>query len=277
VTRWATQGVKTFSVNARSDNWVDETDSVSITVDGTAPVGPSALASTTHTAGVLSCNTTVGMQWTAATDALSGLLGYIGVWNTTAVFDPTGATNISSAATTFSQNIGSSTSPRYFHLRAVDRSGNYGTTQHFGPVLADAIPVAIYCTGKTNSLGCVPDVGTNGVAPSKSAGNFTVTCSNVINNKVGHVFWGYTQAAVPFQGGTKCIAAPTRRTPNQNSGGSTSGSDCTGTFVFTFDTAYMNANGINVGDTIHAQWWMRDPGASFTTGLSNAVRFTVCN
>ena len=30
------------------------------------------------------------------------------------------------------------------------------------------------------------------------------------------------------------------------------------------------------GDTLYAQWWMRDPVATSTTGLSNGLRFTVC-
>jgi hypothetical protein len=38
----------------------------------------------------------------------------------------------------------------------------------------------------------------------------------------------------------------------------------------------MTQNGIDPGDTLFAQWWMRDPGAASTTGLSNAIRFTVC-
>jgi hypothetical protein len=38
----------------------------------------------------------------------------------------------------------------------------------------------------------------------------------------------------------------------------------------------MNAVGITPGQTIYCQWWMRDPGSPSTTGLSNGVRFTVC-
>ncbi|MCC7013345.1 MAG: S8 family serine peptidase [Planctomycetes bacterium] len=375
-TRWATEGVKTWSVEARSDTWVDETQQVQITVDGTqpslptgvhstthtpnvwsnvttiqfawtpsvdnlsglagysarvqtaatlpiptqnlgpisttaaavtsgswylnlrpvdncgnwhsawaftgpfkidatAPSGPTSLVSSTHTAGVLSCAPTVSVNWSAASDALSGLAGYVGIVDTNPTTDPTGTLNIAAGATSYSANLGFSPNARYLHLRAQDNAGNWSTTAHFGPLLIQASQVSTYCTGKTNSLGCVPAMGWTG-STSKSANNFTVVCSSAISQKNGIVFWGQGQIAGPFQGGTLCVQAPTVRTPIQSSGGSAAGNDCSGSYAFTFDTAYMNAWGIDPGDTLYAQCWMRDPAASFTTGLSNAVRFTVC-
>jgi hypothetical protein len=381
VTRWATEGVKNWSVQARSDNWVDETDAVNITVDGTAPglppglvstshvlgawsndntidfdwnpssdnlsgidgygvswgtapgvfvanskdteesqtsyttfslsdniawyfavkaadncgnwtagtsevgpyridtvlpLGPSGLTSLTHPVGTQQCSTTVTVNWTAASDAASGLSGYVGVWDTSPGTIPGGATNIGPASTSHVANIGSSASARYFHLRARDNAGNYGTTQHYGPVFANAASVVIYCTGKTNSLGCVPAIGTNGAQPDKSAGTFTVTCTNVLNQKSGLLFWGYGPSSSPFEGGTKCVVSPVRRTSSQNSGGLPSGNSCTGSYAFTWTTLYMNTVGVIPGDTIYCQWWMRDPASASTTGLSNGVRFTVC-
>jgi hypothetical protein len=379
-TRWATEGQKVWSVNARSDNWVDEWDSVTIYVDGTpppvptnltstthtpgvwsnnpnisfswsqpadnisgmagyswsltnglatlpdtvmdigvvgnlsttlpgtqgifafnlrpvdqsgnwqtnltytgfypfetiAPLGPSGLDSLSHDVGVQSCVTTVGVQWSPASDADSGLAGYLGVWDTSPTTNPTGATNIGAGATSYGTNIGSSTAARWFHLRAKDVAGNYGTTQHFGPIYANANSVSTYCTGKVNSLGCTPSISSVN-QPSKGAGNFTVTCSSVINNKFGLLFWGYGPLAAPFQGGFKCVADPVVRTPIQDSGGTPPGvDDCSGAWAFTFDTAYMNAYGIAPGDTLYAQGWGRDPASASTTTLSNALTFTVC-
>jgi hypothetical protein len=376
-TRWATEGVKTWTVDARSDNWVDETDSVTIWVDGTPPglvtnltssthtanswsndttitytwtaatdaisgldgygiytaasasmpgttkdieqvvsyaetlgegswyfnirsvdnsgnwddayastgpfkidttnpLGPSNLASSTHVANVPSCSTTVVMVWTGAADTGSGLAGYLGVWDTFPATNPVGATNIAAGSLGHAENIGSSASPRWFHLRAKDLAGNYGTTQHFGPVLANANTVSTYCTGKVNSLGCTPSVGWSN-QPSKSAGNFTVMCSSVINNRFGVLFWGSAPTAAPFQGGTLCVNAPVVRTPIQDSGGTPPGvDDCSGTWSFIFDGAYMTAYGIDPGDTRYCQWWGRDPQSPSTTSLSNAIQFTVC-
>lgn len=52
--------------------------------------------------------------------------------------------------------------------------------------------------------------------------------------------------------------------------------DCTGLYSFTFDTADCNANSIQAGDVLYAQWWMRDPASASTTGLSNGLQFTLC-
>jgi subtilisin family serine protease len=377
VTRWATEGVKTWSVEARSDTWVDESDSVQITVDGTppsnitnlqstthtlgvwsnaslvalqwtaatdalsgidgysrtwtegavtapdqtkdieqvtalntilsdgewyfsikavdncgnwfnghtnsgayridtaAPQGPFQFDSPTHNEGVLSCETSLTLNWIAAADSLSGLAGYVATIDTNASTDPTGPLNLGANATSFTQNIGSSTNARYAHLRARDVAGNWGATRHFGPIFADANLISSYCTGKLNSLGCTPTVSYVG-SPSKSAGDMTVLCSNVISQKNGLMFWGFSQAAAPFQGGTLCVQPPLIRTPLTSSGGSASGTDCTGAYAFTFTTPYYTQWSVDPGEVLHAQFWMRDPQSPSTTGLSNALRFVVC-
>jgi hypothetical protein len=244
-------------------------------IDLVPPSGPANLASATHTLGLQSCSTDVETHWSAASDAGSGLAGYLGVWNTQAVFDPTGAPNLAPSATSVVTDVGSTNAARWFHLRAKDVAGSYGPTLHLGPIYANSSSVATYCTAKTNSLGCAPAISSFGT-PSIGGGGLTVTCAGVVNNKAGLLFWGYTPAATPFQDGWKCVASPTLRTPVLNSGGAASGNSCTGSYAFVFDPAYMNQWGIDPGDTVHAQWWMRDPGAASTTGLSNAIQFTVC-
>ena len=135
---------------------------------------------------------------------------------------------------------------------------------------------APYCTGKVNSQGCTAYVGTEGVPSLSIADGFRVTASDVINKKNGLLFWGYGPDSKPWWGGTLCVAVPLKRTPVQNSGGSTSGADCTGTMSFTFSHAYMASKGIQAGDEIHAQFWYRDPAdPSSGVGLSNAVAFDV--
>jgi hypothetical protein len=245
-------------------------------IDTSAPTTPGVISSNVHTPGVQSCSTSGVLSWSASSDGLlSGLAGYIGVWDTNPTTIPTGAVNVSASATSVSYSIGSSTTPRYYHLRPRDNAGNFGLTRHFGPVLANSVSVSTYCTGKTNSLGCVPFIGSFN-QPDKSAGSFTVTCNNVLNQKFGLLFFGTTQVATPFQGGTLCVGAPTQRTDSLSSGGATSGNSCSGSYSYQFTTARMNLFGMDPGETYFAQWWMRDPASASTTGLSNAVRFTVC-
>jgi hypothetical protein len=261
----------------RSGNWDDGSVSTGpYRIDTVDPTTATNLASPTHTVNVLSCNTNVTVTWTGATDLASGLAGYVGSWTTSPITNPAGVINVLAGATSHAQDIGSSASARYFHLRAVDVAGNYGTTAHFGPIYASTNLVTIYCTAKTNSLGCTPAIGSIG-QPSKSAGAFVVTASNVLNQRNGLLFWGTAQSSAPFQGGFKCVASPTVRTPLTSSGGSAlPANDCSGQYAFTFTTAYMNSYGIAAGDTIDCQFWSRDPASVATSGLTNALEFTVC-
>ncbi len=379
-TRWATEGFKSFSVNARSENWVNKTDSVAIAVDGTPPALPTGLTSATHPAGVwvnspnlslnwtpggdnisgvngyshvlqgiaalpnttqdigavnsyvttlggsfgtyyyslrpvdrsgnwspsfvsygpilydgvqpnyitglssttnalgsYSCNPSVTVVWDAMTDGGgSGVAGASYVWDHNPSTTPDATLESGPAAVSFTTNLAPSAQPWYFHIRPYDNAGNGQNQFHFGPIYITPSTATTYCTGKTNSLGCVPAINAVG-SPSKSAGNLTIGCTNVLNQKNGLMFFGFAPLNSPFQGGTLCVASPTIRTASQNSGGSATGSNCSGSYSFTFSTAQMNLFGIDPGETVYCQYWMRDPQSASTTGLSNAAQFTVCN
>ena len=136
--------------------------------------------------------------------------------------------------------------------------------------------VAIYCTAKTSSLGCVPSIGSAGVPGFSEPGPFDITCVQVNSSKNGIFFYGLNgRASFPFQGGIMCAQPPLKRTPVQNSGGSPPPGDCTGTFTFDFNAWVQGGSDPNVvpGSQVNGGWWFRDPQASFTTGLSNAIEF----
>jgi hypothetical protein len=100
----------------------------------------------------------------------------------------------------------------------------------------------------------------------------------VLNQKAGLFFFSLNgTAAQPFQGGTMCIAPPRLRSQILNSGGSTSGNDCSGNFALDFN-AYMRANPtlFGVGDVVTGQFWSRDPADPFQTSLTDAIRFGLC-
>ncbi|MCK6448488.1 MAG: hypothetical protein L6Q99_19020 [Planctomycetes bacterium] len=133
-----------------------------------------------------------------------------------------------------------------------------------------------YCTAKVNSSGCTPVAGATGLPSASGATAFTLTASRVLPNKLGIFFWGANSAAIPFGGGTLCVAPPVVRLPPQNSGGSTT-SACSGGYFFPFTASYASAHGLGAGSTVHGQFWSRDP--SFdppnNIGLTDAVRFTL--
>jgi glycosylphosphatidylinositol phospholipase D len=134
-----------------------------------------------------------------------------------------------------------------------------------------------YCTGKLNSLGCTPTISVSGNASASSSTPFLVGASNVINQKSGLLFYSHGPTSALFQGGFKCVHDPIVRTLVQGSGGSASGSDCTGTYSFDFN-AWIQSGGdstLVAGAEVFGQYWSRDPLSPSTTSLSNAVRFLI--
>jgi hypothetical protein len=138
----------------------------------------------------------------------------------------------------------------------------------------------VYCTPKTNSLGCVPEIGSSGV-PSASAGEgFYVTCADVLNNRAGMLRVSTSGPnATPFKGGFNCIAGPAARAGYQLSGGNAFPSDCSGGYVI--DLNAFIASGVMPtlvpGATAWMQWWSRDAGfaAPNNYGLSAGMRIVV--
>lgn len=144
--------------------------------------------------------------------------------------------------------------------------------------LFDRLGQHTYCTAKVNSLGCTPQIGWTGVPSATSLNAFTITCSQVINQRAGLLFYGTNgPSALPFKGGTMCVALPIRRTPVQQSGGSTTVTDCSGVFGFDFNAwARSNVDPLLLaGTTVDTQYWYRDPASTFFVGLSDAAEFVL--
>ncbi|MCC7014781.1 MAG: FG-GAP repeat protein [Planctomycetes bacterium] len=130
-----------------------------------------------------------------------------------------------------------------------------------------------YCTAKTNSLGCVPAVGWSGSASASSAAAFSVSATQVLNQKLGLAFYGFAPTAAPFQGGFLCVEPPTRRRVSTNSGGSPLGSDCSGSYSYEFNALIQSGSdpALTAGADLYVQFWYRDPASPSTTGLTNAL------
>jgi len=148
-TRWATEGVKNFSVTARSDNAIDKTDSVNITVDGTPPGLATNLGSSTHVVNVWDNDPNITYTWTAATDNLSGVDGY-GIFTSTGGPGAPSSVKDINAVTSHSEVI--ATSGQYhFNMKTVDRSGNWSVSYaNVGPFKIDLVQPD-YVTGLGSS------------------------------------------------------------------------------------------------------------------------------
>jgi hypothetical protein len=84
------------------------------------------------------------------------------------------------------------------------------------------------------------------------------------------------RTALPFGGGSLCLAPPLRRTGMFASGGTPGAlADCSGAWQLDFN-AWMSLNtALPAGTTVRAQWLGRDPGfaAPNNWSLSDALEF----
>ena len=138
-------------------------------------------------------------------------------------------------------------------------------------------PPVTYCKAKTHSAGCAATMVWAGTPSATAPAAFDVAATGVINNKVGLLFYGFGPNSAPFQGGTRCVLSPTRRTPLQVSGGNPPPADCSGAFGFDFNARIQSGvdPSLAPGVVVYGQYWYRDPLASHTTGLTNGLSFVI--
>jgi hypothetical protein len=124
-------------------------------VDTTAPTAPTGLSSPTHPGNGWSPQDVAFVNFSWATDALSGIAGHRAVWDQSPTTQITsGALNANSfPGQVSSPTLASSTTGYYLHLAAIDNAGNRSSTLHYGPFRIDTTfplsPSAISSTTHT--------------------------------------------------------------------------------------------------------------------------------
>jgi hypothetical protein len=139
-----------------------------------------------------------------------------------------------------------------------------------------------YCSPKLNGLGCQPSIGFSGEARVSNGIALTVTCTQVLNNKVGLLVFGKTGPwQVPFGGGSLCVATPLSRSAGVHSGGSPApAQDCSGFWSHDLGAVLSGSPlgpSIGAGSVLVMQWWGRDPflSAPENVQLSDALQVFV--
>jgi len=156
-----------------------------------------------------------------------------------------------------------------------DNDGGAGTLTGSAYVYLFPEDPVTYCTGKTNSQGCVPQMAWSGQPTFTGPDDFVVSVTDVLPGKNGVFFFGVNGAAViPFIGGTLCAQPPLKRGIPQQA---TSGNGCVGTLSHLFGQADMMAAGLDPGELAHGQFWLRDPDHPDGTGagLSNGIEVQI--
>lgn len=132
----------------------------------------------------------------------------------------------------------------------------------------------IYGPVVPNSIGCTADTWTNGGLSLSSTNNCWMGANQLLNQKSAMPLWSRTAASTPFGGGTLLLGPPIRRTVLLNTGGGFHNADCSGMLQFDWNGYFAtNPPGVNPGEFVFAQFWIRDPALAGSTYLTRGVRY----
>ncbi len=142
--------------------------------------------------------------------------------------------------------------------------------------------VVAYCTSSTTSHGCIPSISGTGTPSASAVNGFTISIASVEGLQSGLIFYGIDNTGftpLPWSAVSTsfmCVKSPFERTPVQNAGGTLL--QCDGALSIDWNAFRAThpaalGNPFSAGAQCFAQGWFRDPPASKTTNLSNALQF----
>lgn len=143
------------------------------------------------------------------------------------------------------------------------------------PVAGDAaLP---YGTSQLASSGCSARLSLLGTASVSALDPVLVRADDIIPARDGLMIYGLGPAQSPLGGGNLWVAAPVKRTPLINSGGSVSAGACSG--ALQFDLGPQLRSGLEPllapGARLYVQYWYRDPQSQSLTNLTHGLQFSI--
>jgi len=137
-----------------------------------------------------------------------------------------------------------------------------------------------YCTPGTSTNGCTPTITALGSSSLTTSTGLDLVATGLESNKLGGIYYGVNGRNSSSWGSSSilCVKAPTQRMGSLFSGGTTT--NCTGVFQqdwMAYIGSHPTALGspFTAGEVINVQAWYRDPPATKTTNLTDAVEFVV--
>ncbi len=140
-------------------------------------------------------------------------------------------------------------------------------------------PTTSYCTGKTNSLGCVPFLSSVGAPSATSTTPFRIVANDLVPNEAGFYLYGSQKANLNFHGGKLCVKAPFTRLLPPKGAGNAGTPPCAGVVKRDFNVLIQSGSdpSLSIGATVRSQFRQRDPAdpAGFGDGLTDGLLFTI--
>ena len=138
----------------------------------------------------------------------------------------------------------------------------------------------LYCSGKPNSLGCVPYLSFEGTPSASSAGTFKVRGHDFLPNAPGLLVYGTSgRLNLDFHGGKLCVKLPFTRWLGFKKAFDTDPAPCTGLLSRNFNKRIQSNvdPALTAGGVVNAQWLQRDQAdpAGFGDALSNGLEFAI--
>ena len=132
----------------------------------------------------------------------------------------------------------------------------------------------VYCTSYADSQGCVARIQTTGGSASLSGSDtLGILATGVQGHQFGLMFWGLSSANKPHLGEILCVSTSLTRSGVSNSNGI---GHCGGYLVQEFSSTQIVGAGLEVGDSVYAQFWYRDPSdLVYGSAFSDAVWFVI--